>query len=101
MRRAFVAIAVLAVLVAACSSSPSTNTSSTTRASSSPPSAAGTSQSRPNVLFVLTDDMRLDDLQYLPRVRTVIGAQGVTFDEYLDNVTLCCPARTTILRGQY
>src|SRR4051794_30568671 len=45
--------------------------------------------------------MRLDDLQYLPHVRSLIGAQGVTFDSYFDNVTLCCPARTSILRGQY
>ena len=60
-------------------------------------SAAGPS----NVLFILTDDMRLDDLQYMPNVRGLIGDQGATFDNYFDNVTLCCPARTSILRGQY
>jgi hypothetical protein len=54
-----------------------------------------------NVLFVLTDDMRFDDMQYLPQVRQLIGDQGMTFDNEFDNVTLCCPARTSILRGQY
>ena len=57
--------------------------------------------SLPNVLFVLTDDMRLDDMQYLPQVAQLVGAQGITFDDEFDNVTLCCPARTSILRGQY
>jgi hypothetical protein len=31
-----------------------------------------------------------------PRLR----CQGVTFDNYLVNVSLCCPTRSTILRGQ-
>jgi len=53
------------------------------------------------VLFVLTDDMRLDDLQYMPQVRQLVGDEGATFDNEFDNVTLCCPARTSILRGQY
>ena len=56
---------------------------------------------QPNVLFVLTDDMRFDDLQYLPQVRALVGDAGVSFDDEFDNVTLCCPARTSILRGQY
>jgi N-acetylglucosamine-6-sulfatase len=59
------------------------------------------STTKPNVLFVLTDDMRLDDMQYLPQVQQLVGNQGISFDAYFDNVTLCCPARTSILRGQY
>jgi arylsulfatase A-like enzyme len=61
----------------------------------------GPPSGRPNVLFVLTDDMRIDDLQYMPQVQALIGSQGMTFDDEFDNVTLCCPARTSILRGQY
>jgi N-acetylglucosamine-6-sulfatase len=64
-------------------------------------SSAGLTGAKPNVLFVLTDDMRFDDLQYMPTVRQLIGDQGATFDNEFDNVTLCCPARTSILRGQY
>src|SRR5581483_11307399 len=54
-----------------------------------------------NVLFVLTDDMRLDELQYMPHVRQLVAEQGMSFDSEFDNVTLCCPARASILRGQY
>lgn len=62
---------------------------------------APSSSGMPNVLFVLTDDQRLDDMQYLPQVVQLIGQQGMAFDNEFDNVTLCCPARTSILRGQY
>src|SRR5712691_2073127 len=87
--------AVLAVLlVAGCATSPSPDK----RSAAGPATLA---RSKPNVLFVLTDDMRLDDLQFMPNVRALIGSQGVSFDSYFDNVTLCCPARTSILRGQY
>ena len=54
-----------------------------------------------NVLFVLTDDMTLADLQFMPQVAGLIADQGMSFDNEFDNVTLCCPARTSILRGQY
>src|SRR5437870_2063914 len=87
--------AVLAVLVVAgCATSPSPHQRSAR-------GAAASSSVKPNVLFVLTDDMRLDDLQFMPNVRKLVGDQGVSFDSYFDNVTLCCPARTSILRGQY
>ncbi len=65
------------------------------------PAAPASAGQAPNVLFVLTDDERLDDMQYMPQVRQLIADQGMSFDSEFDNVTLCCPARTSILRGQY
>src|SRR5205823_2332835 len=95
-----VAVAISVVLLAAsCSDSGSSR--SPASASSAPPSGVRAVQGAPNVLFVLTDDMRFDDLQYMPQVRQLIGDEGATFDNEFDNVTLCCPARTSILRGQY
>jgi N-acetylglucosamine-6-sulfatase len=87
--------AALSVLAAACTSADPGSSADTS--GTSPADTAA----KPNVLFVLTDDMRFDDLQYLPEIRHLVGDQGVTFDNQFDNVTLCCPARTTILRGQY
>jgi arylsulfatase A-like enzyme len=55
----------------------------------------------PNILFVLTDDMRRDDLEYMPKVRALVGDAGITFDSFIVNVSLCCPSRASILRGQY
>jgi arylsulfatase A-like enzyme len=91
----------MVLVCAACSKSGSSSGRATNSTNSGNRSTAAGGSAKPNVLFVLTDDMRLDDLQYMPQVRALIGDQGVSFDSYFDNVTLCCPARTSILRGQY
>jgi N-acetylglucosamine-6-sulfatase len=98
--RALAVSAAVVLLAAACSSGGSKPTAASTSSTAGiAPGAA--SAVRPNILFVLTDDMRFDDLQYLPHIRQLVGTQGMTFDNEFDNVTLCCPARTSILRGQY
>lgn len=101
-RRLLPALGVVLVIAAACTG---TNPASTTSGGGTSPGSSGSaappSNSRPNVVFVLTDDMRLDDLAYMPHVKQLIGDQGTTFTNYFDNVTLCCPSRSTILRGQY
>jgi arylsulfatase A-like enzyme len=56
---------------------------------------------RPNILFVLADDLDLAELRALPHVHALLARQGTTFDQYLVSNTLCCPSRTTTLRGQY
>src|SRR4051794_1865539 len=91
-RRRVLPVLTLLLLAASCSGPSKTTTS---------PTADNVAAGKPNVLFVLTDDMRLDDLQFMPQVHSIIGDQGMSFDDYFDNVTLCCPARTSILRGQY
>jgi N-acetylglucosamine-6-sulfatase len=94
-------------LAVSCSSGGKpTSAASTTSATSTTATGSTTTSSvpadrRPNILFVLTDDMRFDDLQYLPQIRQLIGDGGMAFDNEFDNVTLCCPARTSILRGEY
>jgi N-acetylglucosamine-6-sulfatase len=98
--RALAPSAAVVLFAAACSSSGSKATAGSTSSTAGTTPAAA-SAVKPNILFVLTDDMRFDDLQYMPHVRQLIGEQGMTFDNEFDNVTLCCPARTSILRGQY
>jgi len=56
---------------------------------------------RPNILFVLTDDLDADALTYMPNVRRLSGRNGATFDDYLVSNSLCCPSRATTLRGQF
>jgi N-acetylglucosamine-6-sulfatase len=65
------------------------------------PTGHAGSVTRPNILFVLTDDMALSDLSVMPHVRSLIAAPGTTFSHAFISVSLCCPSRTTILRGQY
>ena len=50
---------------------------------------------RPNVLVIMTDDARNDELRFLPHVRHLIGDQGVTFTNTFSPQPLCCPARAS------
>jgi N-acetylglucosamine-6-sulfatase len=58
-------------------------------------------QPTPNVVVILLDDARLSDLSTLPRVRSLIGKAGATFRHAYSPFPLCCPARATMLTGQY
>lgn len=55
----------------------------------------------PNVIVITTDDMRLDDLQYMPNTLRLLADEGVTFSQMLSPYPLCCPARAQLLTGQY
>lgn len=65
------------------------------------PVAPSAGRRPPNVVLLLTDDQTLADLDVMPRTRRLIGDAGVTFDQYRVSFPLCCPARATILTGQY
>jgi N-acetylglucosamine-6-sulfatase len=58
-------------------------------------------QARPNVVVIMVDDMRADDIRYMPRTRALIGARGVAFRNSFSPYPLCCPARASVLTGQY
>jgi N-acetylglucosamine-6-sulfatase len=63
--------------------------------------APKTSPIKPNFVFILTDDMRKDDLKYMPKTRALLETQGMQFDNAFVSNPLCCPSRATIMRGQY
>jgi len=58
---------------------------------------------RPNFLFILTDDLDLElgTIQYMPHLQELLVAQGLTLNDFFISHTLCCPSRSTFLRGQY
>ena len=59
--------------------------------------------SRPNIVVILADDLdlKLDALNYMPNLQQLMAQQGTTFTQSLVTESLCCPSRSTILRGQY
>jgi N-acetylglucosamine-6-sulfatase len=65
------------------------------------PEAAAQTAAKPNFVFILADDMRKDDLKYMPKTRALVGDEGMRFDEAFVSYAACCPSRATILRGQY
>lgn len=56
---------------------------------------------QPNVVLVMADDMRVDDLAFAPNLRKLIAAHGVTFENSFAPFPLCCPSRASFLTGQY
>jgi N-acetylglucosamine-6-sulfatase len=62
---------------------------------------AGQASNAPNVVLVMTDDERFDDMAIMPRTRRFIGDAGVTFRRYYASYPVCCPARATVFTGQY
>ena len=63
----------------------------------SPGAAAG----GPNVVLLMTDDQRYDDMGPLPKTRRLIGKAGVTFTRSYVSYPVCCPSRATFFTGQY
>ncbi|TDC51032.1 sulfatase [Actinomadura sp. KC345] len=70
-----------------------------------PPGPSGGSErstppKRPNIVFVLTDDLSWNLVKHMPQV---LGMQrdGLTFDEFLVADSLCCTSRATIFTGKY
>jgi N-acetylglucosamine-6-sulfatase len=61
----------------------------------------GRAASKPNVVVIMTDDQRHDDIPPIAKTQRLIGGEGVTFDDYYASYPVCCPARATFFTGQY
>jgi N-acetylglucosamine-6-sulfatase len=69
--------------------------------SGSGPTDSQAHTAKPNIIFILADDMRKDDLKYMPKMRSVLKDKGMIFHNAFVSTPLCCPSRATIMRGQY
>lgn len=56
---------------------------------------------KPNIIFILTDDLDVNSIGYMPKLKSLITDKGTYFSDYFLNISLCCPSRTATLRGQY
>jgi arylsulfatase A-like enzyme len=54
---------------------------------------------RPNIVFVLTDDLSKNLIRYMPNVRA-LKRRGMTFTNYTVSNSLCCPSRASIFTGE-
>jgi N-acetylglucosamine-6-sulfatase len=64
-----------------------------------PRTAAGDGK-RPNIVFVLTDDLANNLVQYMPHVLD-LQKRGATFANYFVTDSLCCPSRSSIFTGRF
>ncbi|WP_229074918.1 sulfatase [Actinoplanes sp. DH11] len=65
-----------------------------------PPTPVTSLTDRPNIVFVLVDDLSENLLPYMPEVRR-LQADGTSFGNYTVTDSLCCPSRASILTGRY
>lgn len=56
---------------------------------------------KPNIVIVMTDDQRIDQLARMPATNSLLVGHGVRFDRAFASHPLCCPSRASILRGQF
>jgi arylsulfatase A-like enzyme len=55
---------------------------------------------KPNIVFVLTDDLSWDLVPHMRRVQDM-RAKGTTFGKFIVADSLCCTSRATIFTGRY
>lgn len=67
----------------------------------SAPTVAGQAGSPPNVVLILLDDLDVRSVESMPNVRSLLAAEGTSFDHAFVTDPLCCPSRVSTLRGQY
>lgn len=65
------------------------------------PSTTAPPKAKANIVLVLTDDLDARSIEFMPKLKSLLAERGTTFSNYLVNVSLCCPSRTSMLRGQY
>ena len=99
MNKSFLVLCAV-LLIAATTAQVSVEASSRTDKSAS-------GKSRPNILFMLTDDQRFDDMGCMgnkiiqtPNLDKLAG-DGVIFNNAFVTTAICCSSRASILTGQH
>jgi N-acetylglucosamine-6-sulfatase len=99
-------LVVTGLVAASCSSGSKTaappSTSAAAPTSSTQASAAAPATGRPNIVFILTDDLswNLITPEIAPHI-VQLEKQGETFDHYFVSDSLCCPSRSTMFTGLF
>lgn len=73
----------------------------TARGPARPPAQPPVLAPRPNILVVMLDDMRADEIRFAPNARRYIRDRGLDFRNSFSPYPLCCPARASFLLGRY
>jgi len=64
-------------------------------------SATGSGRARPNIVFIVTDDLDVESTSYMPKLQAFVAKVGVSFGNSFASNPVCCPSRVAMLRGQY
>ena len=93
--RVLICLVVFLLFVVSCSGS-GISTSETSQEEQ-----AKSSTDRPNMIFILTDDLDFASVQKMPEIRSQLIEKGISFEKTFVSHPICCPSRATILTGLY
>jgi len=99
LARGLAAALVLFALTGGGAAGPAGPTAAAAGTSAAEPASLASGQ--PNVVVITVDDMREDELVYMPKTRALLADAGVTFENSFSPYPLCCPARSSFLTGLY
>jgi N-acetylglucosamine-6-sulfatase len=66
-----------------------------------PKAEEAAAQTRPNLVFIMTDDQPKGLNGAMPNVMNRIAGEGMSFPNAYVTESLCCPSRASMLRGEY
>ncbi|MGD9508329.1 MAG: sulfatase [Geminicoccaceae bacterium] len=67
----------------------------------SAPPAAAQDAAKPNIVFILLDDLEVSPVGYMNWTKTLVRNQGTEFQKAYLSVPLCGPSRAGIVSGKY
>jgi len=56
---------------------------------------------KPNILWIITDDQRFDQMKYMPKTQSLFSNKGIDYSFAHVSTALCCPSRSAMYTGQY
>jgi arylsulfatase A-like enzyme len=66
-----------------------------------PPGPTPSAAPLANIVFILADDQDMQSMPYMPKLKTLLADQGVTFRQNFVTTSLCAPSRASLLTGKY
>jgi len=100
-RRPFALLVVsLLAFLTGCTGGPPVGSASPTGGAAATSATTTRTPSKPNIVFVLTDDLSWDLVKFMPQVQQM-EKDGLTFDQFIVTDSLCCPSRSSIFTGLY
>lgn len=69
--------------------------SAATDAKTPPPSE------KPSFIIINTDDLDVQSVALMPKIKALLADHGTAFANNFVTYSLCCPSRSSLLRGQY
>src|SRR5215217_7237296 len=88
-------LSVFLLLIAGCSGSGLSQAETSQREEAESPA------DRPNIIFVIADDLDFASAQKMPEIDSLLVQEGLSFENAFVSHPVCCPSRSTILTGLY